>query len=721
MAVRSVSLLTLLPLCLASDASISATSSLSFDAESAKNRPISKVVTLLKDMLKQLEKDSEIDEEVYEKFICWCTVNDKDKTKAIKDAEQKIKLLNLKIDEWSSSSSQLSIEISGHDKDIVNLRDNLEKATAIRMKELAEFNAHEQELLDIIAALKAAIATLQVHHPHTAAGATMLLQRVSGSSRSATETSAQSAVAALERVLQKHSDALRGVVTHKQQRILSAFLQQPADYMDAEPTFKQSYAPQSGEILGILKQMLEEFEHDLSVAQKDEIASQTQFEELKASIMKELEPTINVRAKKDGEKADKDQKTDDAKKDLEDTMAALAANKEYLLKVREKCRLIDLQYEARLKTRQLEVEAVTKAIAILSTDESMDLATDTFNSAAASLLQKELAENKQKQSKASDFLVAVAQKIRSPKLAAFALRVRLDAFTKVKEAIDDMIAQLLKQQEDEIKHKDFCVDDFNTNQLQTEKKEREKTDLEALIDDLKMTIAKLTKEIAALEADIAETQMQLKRAGEDREAENKEFQQTVADQRATQKLLSAAMAVLKGFYDKEHEVYDLHKGLLLQKKPKTEPAGPPPPPDFADYQKQPSGGVLGLIAQIIKDAKAMEAEAIKDEGEAVAAYEDFVSVSNESIDSDKKAIAEKKEQKAKAEVALATAEKDLDFVISELDGLAAYKAELHSACDYVLKNFDIRQTKRGEEIEALKQAKAILSGAKFEAFLQKRS
>merc|ERR1719310_1917623 len=357
-------------------------------------------------MLKQLEKDSEIDEEVYEKFICWCTVNDKDKTKAIKDAEQKIKLLNLKIDEWSSSSSQLSIEISGHDKDIVNLRDNLEKATAIRMKELAEFNAHEQELLDIIAALKAAIATLQVHHPHTAAGATMLLQRVSGSSRSATETSAQSAVAALERVLQKHSDALRGVVTHKQQRILSAFLQQPADYMDAEPTFKQSYAPQSGEILGILKQMLEEFEADLSQAQKDEIAAQTQFEELKASILKELEPTVEIHSKKDGEKADTDAKTDDAKKDKEDTEAELAANKEYLWKVREKCRLIDLQYEARQKTRQLEIEAVTKAMSILSSDEAMDLGTDTFNK--ASLLQQNTAELRQKQYKASRLLQAAA-------------------------------------------------------------------------------------------------------------------------------------------------------------------------------------------------------------------------------------------------------------------------------------------------------------------------
>merc|ERR1719324_707642 len=533
-------------------------------------------------MLKQLEKDSEIDEEVYEKFICWCTVNDKDKTKAIKDAEEKIKLLRLQIDEWSSWSAQLSVEIKGHSKDIAKLRDNLEKATAIRQKELAEFNAHEQELLDIIAALKSAIATLQVHHG--AAGATMLLQRVVGSSQDTYETSERTAVAALERVLQKHSDVLRGVITHKQQRLLAEFLQkQPAGY--------QSYAPQSGEILGILKQMLEEFQTDLSTAQKDEIAAQTQFEELKASILKELEPVIAISSKKEGEKADTDQDTDDAKKDLEETIAALAADKDYLYKVREKCRLIDLQYEARLKTRQLEVEAITKAISVLSSDASMDLATNTFNSAAASLLQVESAQNKQRQTAASDYLVAVAQKIRSPKLAAFALRVRLDAFTKVKEAIDDMIAQLLKQQEDEIKHKDFCVDDFNTNQLQTEKKEREKTDLEALIDDLKMTIAKLTKEIAGLEAEIAETQMQLKRAGEDRESENKEFQQTVADQRATQKLLSAAMAVLKGFYDKEHEVYDLHKGLLLQKKSKTEPAGPPPPPDFADYQKQPSGGV----------------------------------------------------------------------------------------------------------------------------------
>merc|ERR1719171_130768 len=114
-----------------------------------------------------------------------------------------------------------------------------------------------------------------------------------------------------------------------------------------------------------------------------------------------------------------------------------------------------------------------------------------------------------------------------------------------------MIAELLQEKADEIKHKDFCVDEFNKNQLETERKEREKADLIAKIDDLTMTIEKLTKAIDTLKAEIAEMQVQLKRAGEDREKQNKEFQATVADQRETQKLLKAALSILGDFYNKE--------------------------------------------------------------------------------------------------------------------------------------------------------------------------
>merc|ERR1712072_1650600 len=281
-------------------------------------------------------------------------------------------------------------------------------------------------------------------------------------------------------------------------------------------------------------------------------------------------------------------------------------------------------------------------------------------------------------------------KVKSPRLATLAVRVRLDAFTRVKKAIDDMVAQLLKEKEDEIKHKDFCVSEFNKNELETEKKERQKSDLTAKSEDLQMTIKQLTEAIDALKAEVAEMQVQMKRAGEDREKENKEFQMTVADQRATQKLLTAALNILKGFYAKKA------KAVLLQKQ---EPAGPPPPPGFEAYKKNAAaGGVMGMIQQIINDAKAMEAETIRSEEDAQKAYEDFVKDTNASIEAKSKDIVNKSEAKAKAEADLVEAQKDKEAVMLELEQLANYKAELHQSCDFVLKNFEIRQTARDEEI-----------------------
>jgi predicted neutral ceramidase superfamily lipid hydrolase len=93
---------------------------------------------------------------------------------------------------------------------------------------------------------------------------------------------------------------------------------------------------------------------------------------------------------------------------------------------------------------------------------------------------------------ASRLLRVAAQKLQSPRLATLATQVRLDAFVRVKKAIDDMIAQLLKEKEDEIKHKDFCVDGFNENEKMTQQQEHEKTDLETLIEDLTMKIDDLT-------------------------------------------------------------------------------------------------------------------------------------------------------------------------------------------------------------------------------------
>jgi len=264
------------------------------------------------------------------------------------------------------------------------------------------------------------------------------------------------------------------------------------------------------------------------------------------------------------------------------------------------------------------------------------------------------------------------------------------------------VAALLEEKAAEIKHKDFCVKELDENQMETMKKEREKQELLALIETLESTIKDLTAALDALKADIAEMTKQIKLAGEDREKENMEFQAVLADQRATQKVLKAALAALAEFYGEAN---------LLQQ--------PEPPAGFGEYKKSSSSaGVMDLIKNIVADAKAMEDETTRDEENAQKAYEDFVVKSNDSIEAKKRDFTTKTEEKASAEADLLEAKENRDKAVLELEQLSNMNAQLHSSCDFILKNFDLRQTARDEEVQALRQAKDILSGAKFADFLQ---
>eukprot|EP00405_Crypthecodinium_cohnii_P024970 CAMPEP_0206486154 /NCGR_PEP_ID=MMETSP0324_2-20121206/40892_1 /ASSEMBLY_ACC=CAM_ASM_000836 /TAXON_ID=2866 /ORGANISM="Crypthecodinium cohnii, Strain Seligo" /LENGTH=690 /DNA_ID=CAMNT_0053964421 /DNA_START=96 /DNA_END=2168 /DNA_ORIENTATION=+ len=668
---------------------------LKIDLVGDKNRPVTKVITLLKDMLKQLQKEQEDDEAVYDKMACWCQTNDKEKTKAISDAEARIEDLTTKVEEHTAASARLDTEIKNLEKEVAQNQDSLDKAIAIRQKQLAEFNAEEKDLLQSISALKSAITVLSKHH---SAGALVQMSR----------SNVLTIAASLGHALQRHASMLQGVLTPSELRAAAAFVQAPEDYFDATPTFRQSYAPQSGEIFGILRQMKDTFESNLSASQKEELANQKAYEDLKAAKEAEIAAGQQQLDTKTRELALTNEKNAQAKVDIEDTKASLSADEQFLMMLKEKCSLTDKEWEERQKTRADEMKAVSEALAVLSGDDAHDLFTRTFN---PSFLQRSSSSSSSsdRRSAASALLARVAERLHSPRLATLAYNLKLDAFTRVKKAIDDMVTQLLKEQEDEVKHKDFCTGEFNTNQLQTEKKERTKEDLLASIEDLEMTIDELAKAIDELNAEIAEMQVQLKRAGEDREKENAEFQTTVADQRETQKLLKTALQVLGDFYNKK-------TASLLQRQ---EPAGPPPPAGFETYKNNAgSGGVMSLLQQIISDAKAMEVEALHGEQEAQKAYEAFVKETNGSVESKQKDIVNKSQQKAKSETDLIEAKEAKEGVILELEQLSKYNAELHSSCDFILKNFDLRQTARSEEVEALRQAKAILSGANFQEFLQ---
>jgi chromosome segregation ATPase len=394
--------------------------------------------------------------------------------------------------------------------------------------------------------------------------------------------------------------------------------------------------------------------------------------------------------KKTQELATTDENLAQNKEDLADTKKSLAADTEFLATLKEKCEMADSEYAERTKTRTEEIAATSKALEILNSDESQAMFSKTF-----SFAQEQTSSTSQRRNAVADLLVAAARKLGSPRLSALAMKARLDSFTRVKKAIDDMVNQLLAESADEIKHKDFCVNEFNTNAQQTQTKEGEKKDLLAKIADLEAKIAQLTDAINTLKSEVADLQMQIKRGGEDRELQNKEFQTAIAEQRASQQILKKALEVLASFY----------KGAAMLQN--GQPAG------FEAYKKnEKSGGVMGMMQTIIDDAKKMETEAIRAEEDAQKTYEDFVKESNNSIETKNKDIANKSEIKAQAEADLTEAKETMEATELELTQLANMNAELHKSCDFVLANFDVRQAARAEEVEALRQAKAILSGAK---------
>jgi chromosome segregation ATPase len=372
------------------------------------------------------------------------------------------------------------------------------------------------------------------------------------------------------------------------------------------------------------------------------------------------------------------------------------------MNLKETCQMTDQEYEERTKTRTEEIKAVSEALAILSSDDAHDTFTSTFN-----FLQM---GQKSTREAAAAKVAATARKFSNPRLSALSQRMKLDAFKDVVKDIDGMVKDLKAEMAADVKQKDFCVEALHKNSMALEMKARDIEQLDGKIAELTATIETLTKEIEDLNKEVAEMQVQLKRAGEDRELENQDFQKVVADQRATSQILTSALEKLKGFYDKAFvQTRATHKAAKT--------AGPPPPPSFKKYENSSgSTGVMGMIEQIIGETKTLEADAIKAETDAQKAYESFVKDTNASIEEKARAITNKTGEKAEAEVDLTSAQEARTTALNEQQELKNEEADLHKSCDFLMKNFDVRQGALDQEIQSLYEGKSVLMGS---AFLQR--
>merc|ERR1719174_3622873 len=299
---------------------------------------------------------------------------------------------------------------------------------------------------------------------------------------------------------------------------------------------------------------------------------------------------------------------------------------------------------------------------------------------------------------AARLLKKAALKARDTQLAKLASSAKLLDFSEIKKAIDDMMAELKQVQIDDDRKYEFCTSEIKSNEKQTAAKTDLKADLEQKIDDLSSTISTLTDEIAALTAQVAQTNVEMKAASENREAENKDFQVTVADQKATQAILKKATDRMKAFY-----------GFLQTKQT---------PPKQGTYNKDGGGNlVVSLLQSVIAESEDVEKKALNAENEAQKSYEEYTADSNAANAAANESIMNKSGEMAAAEKEKIQTTESRDATIQDLLALGEMNAALHQDCDFLIKNYDVRKSARAEEIDSLFNAKAIFSGANL-GFLQ---
>jgi len=519
-----------------------------------------------------------------------------------------------------------------------------------------------------------------------------------------------------------------------------------------------SYAPQSGEIIGILKEMGDTMAASLSEATSTEEGSIATYKGLMQAKTKEvaaLTATIESKTQQIGELG---VSIVMMKEDLADTQETLAEDKTFLAELEKSCATKTAEWEERSKTRAEELVALADTIKVLNDDDALELFKKTLPSASASLLQVEAGQRGSAVSTLRSALQrANAQDRPGLEFLVLALTGKKSAgaagFEKVIKMIDDMVTLLGKEQADDNDKKEYCAMQFDVSDDRKKALERTIAGEEAAIATAKEAIATLTQEIAALTAGIHALDKSVAEATAQRKDENTEYKALIASDTAATQVLEFAKNRLNKFYNpklykpppkvelsSEDRIYSSMGGVVTTVAPggiagtgiamlaqvsqhqqrKVAPAAPPATWGAYATKTGENTGVIAMIDLLIKDLAKEMTEAETDEKDSQADYEQMMKDSAAKRTADSKALTAKGSSKADTEAALQAHTEHRADGAKELMATMKYISSLHAECDWLLQYFDARKAARAGEVESLKQAKAVLSGADY-ALLQQRA
>jgi len=674
------------------------------ESTSIRANPIRKVVTLMQNMQKEIEAEGAKEKELFEKFMCYCSGGKGTLEKGIADATAQIEELSAKLKSEEAEKVQIAQDLIGHKKDRESAGSDIEEATVLRKKENTEYTAMKADSETNIAAMSKAIPALE----KGMAGAA-LLQMPGG-------------------------NYLRNLIDTYPKM-------DPMDRRTAQAFFQESNGAEdttmgAGEIVGILKAMKDEMEADLKDAIADEEKSVAGFNDLKASKEKEIEmatEAIESKMARAGELAVSVVQTKDA---LEDAEEEVADTQKFMATLEKECATKEKEMAERSKMRSMEISAISEAIGILNDDDALDvfkkaIPSALVQSAGVGFLQR---SNKRasRSHKAQAILASTAattQDIRI-KMILYTLNSKLKLksktakFDEVKKMIDDMVVLLGKQQKEDEKQKAYCEDEFEKSADEEAATKTKLEQVDAALAEATDSIVTLAEEINTLKTGINALDESTAEATEQRKEEHATYVEQMQMNEAALGLVEKAKNRMQKFYNptlykappkKEMSMEDkiMQAGSFAQVKSDVAPPPAPEMPSGPVKKNEKSAGVIGMMDEIIRDLENDMKDMEYEEKTAQKDYAELMADSQATRAGDTKAMTGKETSKAEIESKLMSDKEIRAATATDLKQIGTVIQELHAACDFIMENFDLRKEARTNEIEGLKNAKAVLSGASF--------
>jgi len=660
--------------------------------------PIRKVVTLMQNMQKEIEAEGAKEKELFDKFMCYCSGGTDGLKKAIADSNAQAEELTAKLKSEEAEKAQIGQDLINHKKDREGATADIEEATMLRGKEEAAYAAEKADSETNIAAMAKAIPALE-----KGMGGAALLQMPNGDR--------------LKKIVQSYPN-----VDASDRRQAMAFLEDSSESTGA-----------SDQIVGILKAMKDDMEAELKEAIAAEEKAVAGFADLKASKEKEIEmatEAIETKMARAGELAVSVVQTKDA---LEDAIEEAADSTKFLATLEKDCATKSKEMAERDSLRKQEISAISDAIGILNDDDALDVFKKALPSSfvqTVGFLQKGDVKASRAH-KAQAILANVAHKAKDVQLnlvlytLGSKLKMKsLGGFDDVIKMIDDMVVLLGKTQAEDEKQKTYCEDEFEKAGDEEAAAKTKLASTDAKLAELTDTIGTLMEEISALQASIAALDKSVADATEQRKEEHATYVEAMQMNEVAMGLVEKAKNRMQKFYNP----------TLYKAPPKTEAtmeekiitagtfaqirshvALPPAPemPSGLVQKSTKSAGVIAMMDTIIKDLGSDMKDMEYEEKTAQDDYAELMADSQETRAGDVKGLTGKETAKAQTEADLMTTKEIRSATATDLKQVQTVISDLHAACDFIMQNFDLRKEARTAEIEGLKNAKAVLSGASF--------